>query len=69
MFLYLVIAGSTLEAMALAVEKAAVVLICMSQKYKESPNCRTGEQGTVSSFKDVEGANWFGLVSFVCYIF
>ncbi|KAH3809763.1 uncharacterized protein LOC127833536 [Dreissena polymorpha] len=33
--------GSTLEAMALAVEKAAVVLLCMSQKYKESPNCRT----------------------------
>lgn len=29
--------------MALAVEKAAVVLICFSQKYKESPNCRTGE--------------------------
>ena len=35
-------AGSTLEAMALAVEKAAVVLVCMSQKYKNSPNCRTG---------------------------
>ncbi|XP_060568089.1 uncharacterized protein LOC132726752 [Ruditapes philippinarum] len=33
--------GSTLEAMALAVEKAAVVLVCMSQKYKDSPNCRT----------------------------
>ncbi|WAR05160.1 hypothetical protein MAR_020529 [Mya arenaria] len=33
--------GSTLEAMALAVEKASVVLICMSQKYKDSPNCRT----------------------------
>ena len=28
--------------MALAVEKAAVVLVCMSQKYKDSPNCRTG---------------------------
>ena len=37
-----VLAGSTLEAMALAVEKAAVVLVCMSQKYKDSPNCRTG---------------------------
>ena len=29
--------------MALAVEKAAVVVICMSQKYKDSPNCRTGK--------------------------
>ncbi|KAL4228744.1 hypothetical protein ACF0H5_011787 [Mactra antiquata] len=33
--------GSTLEAMALAVEKSAVILVCMSQKYKDSPNCRT----------------------------
>ncbi|XP_066297280.1 uncharacterized protein [Branchiostoma lanceolatum] len=32
--------GSTLEAMAGAVENAAVVLICMSRKYKESANCR-----------------------------
>lgn len=32
--------GSTLEAMAEAVEKASVVLICMSQKYKNSPSCR-----------------------------
>lgn len=31
-----------LEAMAEAVEKAAVVLVCLTQKYKESPNCRTG---------------------------
>lgn len=35
--------GSTLSAMAEAVENAAVVLICMSEKYKESPNCRLGE--------------------------
>lgn len=34
--------GSTLEAMAHAVENAAVVLVCMSEKYKQSPNCRTG---------------------------
>ncbi|KAL5013584.1 hypothetical protein ScPMuIL_007854 [Solemya velum] len=32
--------GSTLQAMADAVEKASVILICMSQKYKDSPNCR-----------------------------
>jgi len=40
--LFLFTAGSTLEAMALAVEKAVVVLICMSQKYKDSPSCRSG---------------------------
>jgi len=42
--LYVVTAvgGSVLEAMAEAVEKAAVVLVCLTQKYKESPNCRTG---------------------------
>ena len=35
--------GSTLDAMAGAVENAAVVLICASEKYKDSPNCRTGQ--------------------------
>lgn len=35
--------GSTLQAMAEAVENSAVVLVCMSEKYKESPNCRTGQ--------------------------
>ena len=34
--------GSTLEAMASAVENAAVVLICYSRKYKESVNTRYG---------------------------
>ena len=28
--------------MATAVEKAVVVIVCLSQKYKESANCRTG---------------------------
>ncbi|XP_052271977.1 uncharacterized protein LOC127872687 [Dreissena polymorpha] len=32
--------GSTLQAMASAVENAELVLMCMSQKYKNSPNCR-----------------------------
>ncbi|KAK7502890.1 hypothetical protein BaRGS_00005839 [Batillaria attramentaria] len=32
--------GSTLQAMAEAIEEAFVVLMCMSQKYKDSPNCR-----------------------------
>ena len=34
--------GSTLESMASAVENASVVLVGVSQKYKESPNCRSG---------------------------
>ena len=34
--------GSTLESMARAVENASVILVCVSQKYKESPNCRSG---------------------------
>ncbi|KAK3578382.1 hypothetical protein CHS0354_025476 [Potamilus streckersoni] len=33
--------GSTLEAMADGIENSAVVLICMSEKYKQSPDCRT----------------------------
>ena len=37
--------GSTLEAMANAVENSAVVLLCVSQKYKESANCRSGRRG------------------------
>lgn len=35
--------GSTLTAMAEAVENAAIVLVCMSEKYKQSPNCRLGK--------------------------
>ena len=35
-------AGSTLQAMAEAVENADIVLICFSPKYKNSPNCRAG---------------------------
>ena len=34
--------GSTLQAMASAVEKANIVLVCYSQKYKNSDNCRAG---------------------------
>lgn len=32
--------GCSLEAMASAIEKSDLILICMSQKYKLSPNCR-----------------------------
>lgn len=35
-------AGSTLEAMARAVEEAEVILVCYSRKYKDSDNCRAG---------------------------
>ena len=33
--------GSTLESMAKAVENAAVVLVCVSERYKDSQNCRS----------------------------
>jgi hypothetical protein len=36
-------AGSVLEAMASAVENARVVVVCVSESYKNSPSCRTGE--------------------------
>ena len=35
-------AGSLLDAMADAVEQASVVIICLTEKYKESANCRMG---------------------------
>ena len=34
------IGGTTLDAMAKAVENSSVVLVCVSERYKESPNCR-----------------------------
>jgi hypothetical protein len=34
--------GDALDSMADAVEKASVVLICMTENYKESPNCAIG---------------------------
>ena len=36
------IGGSTLQAMASAVENSAVILVGVSRKYKDSPNCRSG---------------------------
>ncbi len=33
--------GSTLECMAHAVEQSSVILICMTEKYKQSPNCQS----------------------------
>lgn len=37
--------GSTVDAMAKAVEGADIILICYSKKYLESPNCRAGLYG------------------------
>jgi len=45
-------AGSTLEAMASAVEGSCVVLVCMSRRYKESPNCRLEGEYTSNLRKD-----------------
>ncbi len=36
--------GSILEAMANGIENAAVVLMCISDKYKSSNSCRTGKK-------------------------
>ncbi|KAG9352214.1 hypothetical protein JZ751_020627, partial [Albula glossodonta] len=46
-------AGSTLQAMAEAVEKANIVIICVSPKYKDSPNCRTEAEYTFQLRKEM----------------
>jgi hypothetical protein len=33
--------GNTLDCMAHAVEQSSIIIICMSEKYKESPNCKS----------------------------
>ncbi|XP_071491518.1 uncharacterized protein [Diadema antillarum] len=45
--------GSTLEAMALAVEDAEVIIICFSEKYKNSPACRTEAEYTYTLRKPI----------------
>ena len=40
--------GSTLESMASAVENCSVFLMAISQKYLESPNCRSGKSAVVN---------------------
>ena len=44
--------GSTLEAMAKAVEDSSVILVCVSKKYKESPNCRSEAEYAYQLRKD-----------------
>ena len=45
--------GSTLETMAKAVENSSVVLICVSERHKESPNCRSEAEYTYKLGKDI----------------
>ncbi|XP_077993207.1 uncharacterized protein LOC144447176 [Glandiceps talaboti] len=45
--------GSTLQAMAEAVENSAVILMCLSQKYKDSPNCRVEAEYAFQLRRDV----------------
>jgi len=45
--------GSTLDTMAKAVEDAAVVLVCVSQRYKESLCCRSEADYTFKLGKDI----------------
>jgi len=52
----LAVADSLLESMACAVEQAAVVLVCFTEKYKDSPNCRTG--GFLSAVKLFAGIKY-----------
>ena len=40
---YSPIGGDTLDAMASAVENAAVVVVCLTENYQRSPNCRAGK--------------------------
>ncbi|CAL1535937.1 unnamed protein product [Lymnaea stagnalis] len=63
--------GSTMSAMAEAVDNAAVVLICMSEKYKESQNCRAEAEYTYKRKKPFipllmqrgyESTGWLGLM-------
>lgn len=43
--------GSTTDAMARAVEEANIVCVCFSQKYKESKNCKKGNDGNAENPK------------------
>ncbi|XP_046350499.2 uncharacterized protein LOC124131331 isoform X2 [Haliotis rufescens] len=45
--------GSTLQAMAEAVQNASVVLVCMSERYKESQNCRSEAEYAFSLQKTI----------------
>jgi hypothetical protein len=58
------IGGSTLQAMAEAVENAVVVLICYSRKYKESENCRLGKDKSFATiFMRIKSARMYVIFS------
>ena len=42
-----------METMAKAVENSSVVLVCVSERYKESPNCRSEAEYTYKLGKDI----------------
>ncbi|KAL5013694.1 hypothetical protein ScPMuIL_007964 [Solemya velum] len=63
--------GSTLQAMAEAVENSAVVLVCFSQRYKDSPNCRAEAEYAFQKRKNIvpllmqqsyHADGWLGLI-------
>ena len=63
--------GSTLETMAKAVEDSSVVLICVSERYKESPNCHSEAEYAYQLRKDIiplmmqrkyRGDGWLGML-------
>ena len=63
--------GSTLQAMANAVENSSVVLVCVSQRYKESPNCRSEAEYAYQLRKDIiplmmqhkyKADGWLGMI-------
>eukprot|EP00160_Parvularia_atlantis_P021087 Unigene8997_Nuclearia_a/m.27534 Unigene8997_Nuclearia_a/g.27534 ORF Unigene8997_Nuclearia_a/g.27534 Unigene8997_Nuclearia_a/m.27534 type:complete len:501 (+) Unigene8997_Nuclearia_a:45-1547(+) len=63
--------GSTLEAMAKAVEDASVILVCASRLYLESPNCRSEADYAFSKRKDIvpliveksfKPVGWLGMI-------
>ena len=47
------ISGSGLESMANSVENSYCVLVCMSEKYKMSPNCRLEAEYSVQLNKPI----------------
>ncbi|XP_022095328.1 uncharacterized protein LOC110981764 [Acanthaster planci] len=63
--------GSTLESMAAAIERSAVVLICFTEKYKQSASCRTEAEYTYKLQKpiiplrlqeDYDPDGWLGIM-------
>ena len=65
--------GSSLESMALAIENSMCVLMCMTEKYKQSPNCRAEAEYAFNLHKpiiplimqkDYQPSGWLGKKKF-----